>query len=83
MVIGHGHLGTVTAACLTDTSLSCARAPSVTGGVWRGADMAIVSSSRSAVREAWLRVSPHNLSDLSGRLDSAVGSLPVCEGIGW
>ena len=48
-----------------------------------GADMAIVSSSDSAVLDALLMTPPPQLIDISGRLGSEVESLPGYEGLGW
>jgi GDP-mannose 6-dehydrogenase len=53
------------------------------GDVLRGADMAIVSSSQSAVVEALVADPPPRLLDLSGQLGQAVEALPGYEGIGW
>jgi GDP-mannose 6-dehydrogenase len=49
----------------------------------RGADVAVVSSSEHAVREALLTIPPPHLIDISGRLGAEVESLPGYEGLGW
>jgi GDP-mannose 6-dehydrogenase len=49
----------------------------------RGADVAVVSSSEHAVREALLATPPPHLIDISGRLGTEVESLPGYEGLGW
>ena len=49
----------------------------------RGADVAVVSSSEHAVREALLTITPPHLIDISGRLGAEVESLPGYEGLGW
>ncbi|HEY1343867.1 MAG TPA: nucleotide sugar dehydrogenase [Streptosporangiaceae bacterium] len=49
----------------------------------RGADVAVVSSSEHAVREALLAIPPPHLIDISGRLGTEVESLPGYEGLGW
>jgi GDP-mannose 6-dehydrogenase len=49
----------------------------------QGADVAVVSSSEHAVREALLAIPPSHLIDLSGRLGTEVESLPGYEGLGW
>ena len=53
------------------------------GTALRGAGVAIVSSSDTAVCDAVLTSPPPHLIDLSGRLGSRVESLPGYEGIGW
>ena len=49
----------------------------------QGADVAVVSSSEHAVREALLAIPPLHLIDISGRLGTEVESLPGYEGLGW
>ena len=49
----------------------------------RGAGTAIVSSADRGVAAALVARSPRHLVDLSGRLGSAVESLPGYEGVGW
>ena len=49
----------------------------------QGADVAVVSSSEHAVREALLAIPPPHLIDISGRLGTEVESLPGYEGLGW
>jgi GDP-mannose 6-dehydrogenase len=48
-----------------------------------GADVAIVSSSHSAVLSALSASPPRHVIDLSGRLDGQVEMLPGYEGLGW
>jgi GDP-mannose 6-dehydrogenase len=49
----------------------------------RGADLAIVASTDDAVVAALTLNPPRYLIDLTGRLGSAVESLPCYEGLGW
>jgi GDP-mannose 6-dehydrogenase len=53
------------------------------GEVLAGAQVAVVSSSQPQVVDALLAAPPAHLIDLSGRLGSAVESLPGYEGISW
>jgi GDP-mannose 6-dehydrogenase len=53
------------------------------GAALEGADIAVVSSTDTAVRAALLAAPPRRLLDLSGRLGPEVESLPGYEGIGW
>jgi len=53
------------------------------GAALRDADVAIVASNDDAVVEALSMNPPHHLIDLSGRLGSAIESLPGYEGLGW
>jgi GDP-mannose 6-dehydrogenase len=53
------------------------------GQALHGADIAIVSSSDQAVRDALLRSAPRHLFDLNGRLGPEVEAQPGYEGIGW
>lgn len=48
-----------------------------------GADVAVVSTSDTAVIDALLAAGPPHLIDLSGRLGPQVEALPGYEGIGW
>ncbi len=48
-----------------------------------GAEAAVVSSSSGAVIAALLETPPARILDLTGRLGSAVESLPGYEGVGW
>jgi GDP-mannose 6-dehydrogenase len=53
------------------------------GQALHGADLAIVSSSDRAVRDALVRSAPRHLFDLNGRLGPDIEALPGYEGIGW
>jgi GDP-mannose 6-dehydrogenase len=53
------------------------------GEALRGADVAIVSASDTAVLDALQAGPPRYLIDLTGRLGMAVESLPGYEGLGW
>jgi GDP-mannose 6-dehydrogenase len=53
------------------------------GEALRGADIAIISSSDQAVRDALVMTPPPHLIDVNGRLGREVESLPGYEGVGW
>jgi GDP-mannose 6-dehydrogenase len=53
------------------------------GAALRGADIAVVAASEQPIVHALLNTPPRRLLDLSGRLGSAVETLPGYEGLSW